>query len=227
MSAHRLRSVPWETVFAGMVRGLSIVAPDRPLPSVSEVARENSDPFRVLVATMISLRTKDDVTRRASEALLAVAPDPARLGALTPARIEKLIFPAGFYRTKAKNLRAAARMLQELHGGSVPSDMDGLLALPGVGRKTANLVRNLGFGLPGICVDTHVHRISNRMGWVSTRSPAETEQALMIVLPEKYWISINELLVRYGQAVCTPLSPRCSQCPVAEWCARVGVGRSR
>jgi endonuclease-3 len=223
----RRRTVPWETVFEAMSRGLSRVAPDRPLPSVSEVARENSDPFRVLVATMISLRTKDDVTRRASDALLAVAPDPARLAALTPSRIEKLIFPAGFYRTKAKNLIATARLLQEQHGGGVPSDMEALLALPGVGRKTANLVRNLAFGLPGICVDTHVHRISNRMGWVSTRGPAETEQALMVVLPERYWISINELLVRYGQVVCTPLSPRCTQCPVAAWCARVGVGRSR
>jgi endonuclease III len=227
MSARGRRSVPWETVFAGMTRGLAVAAPGRPLPSVSEVARENSDPYRVLVSTMISLRTKDAVTLRASEALLAVAPDPKRLAALTAARIEKLIFPAGFYRTKAKNLRAVARLLLDRHAGAVPSDMDELLTLPGVGRKTGNLVRNLGFGLPGICVDTHVHRISNRMGWVKTRNPTETEQALILVLPERYWISINELLVRYGQAVCTPLSPRCSLCPVADWCARVGVGRSR
>ncbi len=142
-------------------------------------------------------------------------------------RIEKLIYPAGFYHTKARNLRKVAALLQERHEGAVPSEMEDLLALPGVGRKTANLVRNLGFGLPGICVDTHVHRISNRFGWVSTRGPEETERALMVVLPRRYWIIINELLVRYGQSVCTPLSPRCSMCPVSAWCARVGVGRTR
>jgi endonuclease-3 len=194
---------------------------------VSAVARENSDPFRVLVATMISLRTKDEVTSRAAEALLSAAPTPAALSSLPPARIERLIYPAGFYHTKARNLRAASALLVSKHGGRVPTEMEELLALPGVGRKTANLVRNLGYGLLGICVDTHVHRISNRMGWVSTRSPEQTEQALMRVLPRRYWIPINELLVRYGQAVCTPLSPRCSACPVSRWCARVGVGRSR
>ncbi len=199
----------------------------RPLPSVSEVARENSDPFRVLVATMISLRTKDEVTRKASDALLSAAPGPEALAALSALRIEKLIYPAGFYHTKAKSLRAAAQLLLEKYAGKVPSDMDQLLELPGVGRKTANLVRNLGFGLPGICVDTHVHRISNRMGWVCTRMPAQTEQALMEILPRRYWISINELLVRFGQSVCTPVSPRCSGCPVSQWCARMGVERSR
>jgi endonuclease-3 len=142
-------------------------------------------------------------------------------------RIARSIYPAGFYRTKAKNLRAASRLLLQRHGGSVPSKMDELLALPGVGRKTANLVRNLGFGLPGICVDTHVHRISNRMGWVTTQTAEQTETALMEVLPVRYWIGVNELLVRYGQAVCTPLSPRCSTCPAARFCARVGVGKSR
>jgi endonuclease-3 len=181
----------------------------------------------VLVATMISLRTKDDVTRKASDSLLAVAGAPTALAALSTSRIERLIYPAGFYRTKARNLRAAARILIEKHAGKVPAEMEQLLGLPGVGRKTANLVRNLGFGLPGICVDTHVHRISNRMGWVSTRQPAQTEQALMEILPRRYWIPINELLVRYGQAVCTPLSPWCSACPVSRWCARAGVGRSR
>ena len=201
--------------------------PGGKLPSVTAVARENSNPFRVLVATMISLRTKDEVTRSSSDRLLGAAPTPASLAALPEARIARLIYPAGFYRTKAKNLRSAARLLLERHAGAVPSAMDDLLALPGVGRKTANLVRNLGFGLPGICVDTHVHRISNRMGWVSTPDPARTENALMEVLPKRYWIRINELLVRYGQTVCTPLSPRCSECAVARGCARVGVGRSR
>jgi endonuclease III len=210
-----------------MLEGLAVARPGSPLPSVSEVARKNSDPFRVLVATMISLRTKDDVTSVAADRLLAAAPTAHALSALPESRIETLIYPAGFYHTKARSLRAAARIILSDHGGSVPSEMEDLLALPGVGRKTANLVRNLGFNLLGICVDTHVHRISNRMGWVSTKGPAETEQALMRILPKRYWISINELLVRYGQAVCTPLSPRCSMCPAARFCARVGVGRSR
>lgn len=197
------------------------------LPSVSAVARENNDPFRVLVSTMISLRTKDAVTRAASDRLLAVAGTPARLAGLPEGRIERLIYPAGFYRTKARSLRKAARILVADHGEKVPRTMEGLLALPGVGRKTANLVLNLGYGLPGICVDTHVHRISNRMGWVKTRDPGGTEQALMEILPRRYWIGINELLVRYGQAVCTPVSPRCGACPVALLCARVGVTKSR
>ena len=220
-------SPPWADIFRAMNRRLRADTRGGPLPSVSLIARENHDPFRVLVSTMISLRTKDDVTTRASRALLALAPTPARLLSLTLPRIERAIYPAGFYRTKAKSLRAASRLLLERHGGEVPPGMDDLLALPGVGRKTANLVRNLGFGLPGICVDTHVHRISNRMGWVRTRTPEQTELALMTVLPRRYWIRVNELLVRYGQAVCTPLSPWCSACAARPWCRRVGVGRSR
>jgi endonuclease-3 len=210
-----------------MSRGLESAPNGRVLPSVTAVARETRDPFRVLVATMISLRTKDDVTSRASSALLSLAPSAASLAALPVERIARSIYPAGFYRTKAKNLRAASRLLLERHDGAVPSEMDDLLALPGVGRKTANLVRNLGFGLPGICVDTHVHRISNRLGWVKTRTPGQTEEALMGVLPRRYWIGINEMLVRYGQAVCTPLSPRCSTCPASRFCGRVGVEKFR
>jgi endonuclease III len=223
----RAARVPWGRIVAAMRGALASQFPDRPLPSVSEVARRRSDPFRVLVATMISLRTKDEVTGPAAERLLAAAPTPSALAALPAARIARLIYPAGFYRTKAKNLRAAAAILARVHGSSVPSGMEELLALPGVGRKTANLVRNLGYGLDGICVDTHVHRISNRMGWVRTKDPAGTEQALMAALPRSLWIPINELLVRWGQAVCTPLSPWCSRCAVSRWCRRVGVERSR
>jgi endonuclease-3 len=227
VSPARATAIPWARILKAISLRLSEPSVGHPLPSVSAVARENNDPFRVLVATMISLRTKDEVTRRAADALLAAAPTPAALAALPEDRIERLIYPAGFYRTKARALRAASALLLSEHGGQVPSGMDELLTLPGVGRKTANLVRNLGFGLLGICVDTHVHRISNRMGWVSTRSPAQTEQAMMEALPRRYWIIINELLVRYGQAVCTPLSPRCSACTVSRWCRKVGVGRSR
>ena len=217
-------------------------------PAPPQSAREDADPFRVLVATMISLRTKDAVTAPAAERLLGAAPDPRALASLSAARIARLIYPAGFYKTKAAHLRETARILVEKHGSRVPRAMEDLLALPGVGRKTANLVRNLGYGLPGICVDTHVHRVSNRLGWVSTDNPAQTEHALEKVLPRKYWIRINELLVRFGQAVCTPISPWCSQCPFGGTapkgsalkgraadtgnhsrvrCPMVGVGRSR
>ena len=226
MSRTGSHRIPWDRITATIATRLN-GAEGGSLPSVSAVARHDNDPFRVLVATMISLRTKDDVTSRAAEALLGAAPGPADLASLSEARIARLIYPAGFYRTKAANLRAMARILLDRHGGAVPRDSEELLALPGVGRKTANLVLNLGFGMPAICVDTHVHRISNRMGWVQTKTPARTEEALMAVLPKRYWIPINELLVRYGQTVCTPLSPWCSRCPVARWCGRVGVGRAR
>ncbi len=215
---------PWDRIIRRITATLESLTG---LPSVSEVARKDHDPFRVLVATMISLRTKDAVTSVASEKLLALAPTASALAAVPEAKIEKLIYPAGFYRTKARSLRRTARILVEQHGGTVPRTMEELLDLPGVGRKTANLVLNLGYGVPGICVDTHVHRISNRTGWVKTRDPAGTEQALMEILPRKYWISINELLVRFGQTICTPVSPRCSICPITSWCARVGVTRSR
>jgi endonuclease-3 len=133
----------------------------------------------------------------------------------------------GFYRRKAEQIQALSRMLLERHGGRVPADLDRLLELPGVGRKTANLVRTIGFGKPGICVDTHVHRISNRLGWVRTRHPEETERVLLRILPRRYWIPINETLVRHGQEMCKPLSPLCSACDVASDCPRLGVQRSR
>jgi len=213
-------------VLAAMARHLARRSPAAAPTAVAAAARE-ADPFRVLVSTISSTRTKDDVTAAAAERLLAAAPDARRLAALPSSRIARLIYPAGFYRTKAANLRATARLLLERHGGRVPDGMAELLELPGVGRKVANLVRGLGFGIASICVDTHVHRIANRLGWVATRNPAETEQALLRALPRRYWIVANELMVRWGQTVCTPLSPRCSACPVAGSCRRRGVTRSR
>jgi endonuclease-3 len=198
-----------------------------PLPAVSQVAARREDPFAVLVSTMISLRTKDDVTAAASARLLARAPEADALAALGGRAIARIIYPAGFYRTKARHLKQMALLLAVRHGGEVPSSMEDLLALPGVGRKTANLVRNLGFGLLGICVDTHVHRITNRLGWVRTRTPLQTEQALTACLPRRYWIPINGLLVAFGQRICTPQSPRCSLCPIRSHCQQVGVDRSR
>lgn len=197
------------------------------LPSVSEVAQRMPDPFHILVSTMISLRTKDEVTSASSKRLLTRAPDPKKLAELSEAEIAKLIYPAGFYNTKAKNLKSAAKTLVSRCGGRVPESMEKLLELPGVGRKTANLVRNLGYGLDGICVDTHVHRIANRLGWVQTTTPEQTESALEEVLPQKYWIPINELLVRFGQTLCNPVSPVCSRCPIYEHCPRIGVKHSR
>jgi endonuclease III len=195
-------------------------------PSVSLIAASTPDPFRILVSTIISLRTRDEVTKAASERLFARADTPAAIAALSEETIAKLIYPAGFYRTKAKNIGAAARAIVEL-GGAVPKERERLLQLPGVGVKTANLTLSLGYGRPYICVDIHVHRVSNRLGWVETKKPEETEADLMVVLPRRHWIEINGLLVAFGQRVCTPQSPRCSICPVADRCPRIGVSRSR
>jgi endonuclease-3 len=197
------------------------------LPSVSDIARRDRDPFRILISTLLSLRTKDDVTDAASARLFALAPTVHDLARLDLKRIEKAIFPVGFYRTKARTVRDVARRLEAECAGKVPNTIDALLEFKGVGRKTAALVVSLGYHTPAICVDTHVHRISNRLGWVRTRTPHETEQALMTLVPKQHWIDVNEIMVGFGQRVCTPLSPRCSICPVARSCAQVGVGRKR
>jgi endonuclease-3 len=199
------------------------------LPSVSQVAADNPrDPFRVLISTMISLRTRDDVTFAASGRLFRRAGAPREMAALSEEEIAALIFPAGFYRTKAVHIREAARVIHETWKDRIPPDRDLLMTLPGVGRKTANLVLNLGFGIDAVCVDTHVHRIANRTGWVRTKTPEKTETALEEILPKRYWIAVNGLLVSYGKAVCTPLSPRCGSCPLfSSRCERRGVGRSR
>jgi endonuclease-3 len=191
------------------------------------VAERTRDPFRVLVACLLSLRTKDTTTGPAAERLFRVADTPRALARVPPRRLERLIYPVGFYRTKARALRAISRDLLARFGGRVPDDLDALLTLTGVGRKTANLVVTMGFGKPGICVDVHVHRISNRLGYVRTRTPEETEMALRAKLPRRHWIGYNDLLVAFGQNVCTPVSPRCSRCPVAGLCRRVGVRTSR
>ena len=183
--------------------------------------------FRILITTMISPRTKDEVTDAAADRLLTLAPDAATLARLAQSRIARLIYPAGFYRTKAKAIRRTARVLMERFESRVPATMDELLELPGVGRKIASLVLSVGHGVDAICGDTHVHRISNRMGWVATKDPYGTEQALRARLPRRYWAPINHLLVTYGKRICTPLSPRCSTCPVLSHCARVGVERTR
>ena len=176
---------------------------------------------------MISLRTKDDVTSAASSRLFAVADTPSTLSQVGQDRIAELIYPAGFYNTKAKNIVTVATTLRDQFGGLVPQTVEELTTLPGVGRKTANLVLGLGFGIPAVCVDTHVHRIANRFAWVATKTPDKTEFALREILPQEYWIDINGLLVTYGQRVCTPTSPHCSTCTIAGDCAKVDVSRHR
>jgi len=195
-------------------------------PAVTEGA-ESEDPFLVLVSTLLSLRTRDAVTAAASERLFAAAREPRALGRLSAKRIERLIYPVCFYRVKARTLRKACAELLDRFGGRVPDTIEELLTLPGVGRKTANLVVTLGYGKPGICVDTHVHRLSNRLGYVRTKNPEETEMALRAKLPPRYWNTYNDLLVAYGQNLCQPLSPWCSRCALTPYCARVGVTRSR
>jgi endonuclease-3 len=191
------------------------------------VRRNGPHPFRILIGCVISLRTKDEVTYAATARLFRRARSPRGMLKLSAATIAKLIYPAGFYNRKAAQIRQISRRLIEHHDGRVPDELDALLQLPGVGRKTANLVITLGFNKPGICVDTHVHRISNRLGWVSTDHPDRTEQVLRGILPRRHWIPINETLVRHGQQVCKPLSPFCSECPVRPDCPRIGVERSR
>ncbi len=197
-------------------------------PVIGVVAKEsNRDPFRILISCLLSLRTKDQTTSEASRRLFALADRPDRLAQVPLKRIERAIYPVGFYRAKAKAIHQICRRLLDVYGGAVPDSIEELLTLPGVGRKTANLVVTVGYGKPGICVDIHVHRISNRWGYVKTRTPEETEQALRKKLPPRYWITFNDLLVPYGQNLCQPVSPFCSRCKLTDLCRRVGVTRSR
>jgi endonuclease-3 len=196
-------------------------------PAVTIVSECDHSPFKVLVSCIISLRTKDEVTTAASLRLFARADNPAKMQEVPVDDVARLIYPAGFYRNKARQIHELSRRLVLEYGGSVPDDLDELLTFKGVGRKTANLVVTLGFGKPGICVDTHVHRICNRLGYVSTRSPEETEKALRARLPSEYWIAINDLLVAFGQNHCHPVSPRCTTCRISGFCSRVGVKKFR
>jgi endonuclease-3 len=196
-------------------------------PAVTVVSLETRDPFRVLVSCILSLRTKDRTTAEAGERLFAVASTPRGISKLTAKRIEKLIYPVGFYRNKAVQIRDISKELVEDYSSKVPDTIEGLLHFKGVGRKTANLVMTLGHGLPGICVDIHVHRITNRWGFLSTKTPDKTEFVLREILPPEYWIPINDLLVAYGQNLCKPVSPFCSICKIKRFCGRVGVLKSR
>jgi endonuclease-3 len=196
-------------------------------PIVTLMAETYRSPFRVLISCILSLRTQDATTAKASHRLFAVADSPKAMLKLTAKKIERLIYPVGFYKTKAKNILDICATMIDQYGGKVPDEIDELLKLKGVGRKTANLVVTLGYHKPGICVDTHVHRISNRWGYVQTKTPEKTESALRQKLPKRYWIEYNDLLVSFGQHLCRPISPLCSQCPVQQYCRRVGVTMRR
>jgi endonuclease-3 len=185
------------------------------------------DPYQILIATILSLRTKDTLTAQVAPRLFERASTPAAMITLGVEELEQLIYPVGFYRNKARNILAISNTLLEEYHGVVPDDLDVLLTLPGVGRKTANLVITAGYQKPGICVDIHVHRITNRWGYVQTKTPEKTEFALRDKLPAEYWLEINSLLVSMGQNLCTPVSPWCSKCPVIDYCDRVGVTRNR
>jgi endonuclease-3 len=197
------------------------------LPAVEKISeRHEEDPFQVLIATLLSARTQDATTLAASTRLFRVARTPRTMAALTARQIERLIYPVSFYRHKARHVKATCRVLVERFGGRVPATMDELLVLPGVGRKTANLVLILAFkSQRHICVDTHVHRISNRLGWVRTRTPDETEQALYAAIADRWWPYVNLYLVTWGQNVCRPVYPRCDACVLRPLCPRVGVTR--
>lgn len=197
-------------------------------PVLGVVARDSKrDPFRILISCLLSLRTKDKTTREASARLFELAHQPATMLALPLQKIERAVYPVGFYRTKAKSIHAICRRLLDVYGGIVPDSIEELVTLSGVGRKTANLVVTVGYGKPGICVDIHVHRISNRWGYVRTKTPEETEQALRRKLPTPHWVTFNDLLVPYGQNLCQPVSPFCSKCKIRDFCDRVGVIQSR
>ena len=197
-------------------------------PVLGVVAKQSDrDPFLILISCLLSLRTKDKTTREASDRLFALAHTPASMLKLPLKKIEQAIYPVGFYRTKANSIHQICRRLIDEYGGRVPDSIDELVTLPGVGRKTANLVVTVGFQKPGICVDVHVHRISNRWGYIKTKTPEESEKALRRKLPKEYWITYNDLLVPYGQNLCFPVSPLCSRCTLTELCDRVGITKSR
>ncbi len=196
-------------------------------PVITLIAKRKSDPFLILVSTIISLRTKDEVTIDASNRFYEKIKTPEDAIQIGHKAIAEIIYPAGFYPTKAKRIVEISKILLEKYNGKVPDNMDDLLSLPGVGRKTANLVLVEAFGKAAICVDTHVHRISNRTGYVKTNSPEATEMALRKKLPVKYWKIYNEILVAFGQKLCRPISPWCSKCPVSDMCRKKGVVKSR
>ena len=193
------------------------------VPLMERLSDDGADPFKILIACLLSLRTRDHTTEDASSRLFSLADNPYVMASLPVKTIAKAIYPVGFYRTKARQIRELSKKICEDFQGKVPDRIEALLQLPGVGRKTANLVRTVGYKKLGICVDVHVHRICNRLGYVSTKGPDHTEAVLREKLPKKHWISLNKSLVPFGQNQCTPVSPQCNSCCIRYYCQRVGV----
>ena len=215
----------WDEIFEKIQKALKAI--NSPIPAVSIISYENNDPFFVLIATVISLRTKDNVTLNSSKKLLNKFSSPLLMSKASVQEIEQLIYPAGFYKTKAKHIKQIAQILLSEYKGQVPNDAKSLMQLPGVGIKTANLTLNLGFQIDAICVDCHVHQISNRLGWINTATPEESVIELEKIMPKRFWIPLNELLVTFGQNICTSVSPHCSSCPLNKICPKIDVKTSR
>lgn len=199
----------------------------RRAPIVEFIAIQTGDPFKVLLSTILSARTKDETTTEVCERLFSKVRNPGDLEKIPLKELEKLIFPIGFFRTKAKHLKQLPAALNTHFNGKIPDEIDDLCKLPGVGRKTANLVRAVAFNKPAVCVDVHVHRICNRLGLLKTKTPFDTEMKLRSILPEKYWITWNAFLVSYGQTICRPVGPKCTECKINTYCNRIGVKSSR
>lgn len=208
-----------------ILEGETSMWPDTALALVAEQTRR--DPFRILIGTVLSLRTKDETTALACDRLFRLAESPEKMLSLSEETVDRTIYPVGFHTRKARNILEICRILVNDFRGIVPDNIDTLVTFPGVGRKTANLVVTIGYEKPGICVDTHVHRISNRWGYITTKNPDQSEFALREKLPPEYWIRYNDLLVIYGQNLCKPISPICSQCRLSPFCERIDVGKHR
>lgn len=217
------RSKIWEKIWPllkDQVKGLHV-------PWLENMAKVERDPFKILISCILSLRTQDRTTGGASERLFRLASTPEEMARLAVKEIERAIYPVGFYRIKATRIKELSKAIVEKYDSKVPDSIEELLKLKGVGRKTANLVVTLGYNKPGICVDTHVHRITNRLGLVKTKVPEETERELRKTVPQKFWIELNGLLVAFGQGICKPISPLCSLCSISKYCKKIGVKRHR
>ena len=210
-----------------IIRILRKYVQNLPVPIVELIEAQTKDPFKVLITTILSARTKDETTTRVVLKLFKKIKKLEDLDKYTVKEIEKLIYPVGFYKNKAKYLKELPKKIEELFEGKIPSTIDELIKLPGVGRKTANLVVAVAFQKPAICVDVHVHRITNRLGYVKTKTPLETEMKLREILPKKHWMTYNTYMVAFGQHTCRPISPKCSQCPIEKYCEKIGVKTKR
>lgn len=225
MNTANLSDNYFDSVFSAISSSLATMG--APVPAVSKIAMEDNSPYRILASTIISLRTRDSATWEASINLFKIAPTIDKLYSVDESLVAESIKKCGFYLRKANQLKKIAQIVMEEWRGEIPPDEGKLMSLPGVGIKTASLVLNLSFSMDAICVDCHVHQIANRLGWVETEKPEDTEKALKKILPRKYWIIINELFVMWGQNVCTPISPKCSICPLSSSCPKIGEGRTR